>query len=88
MAYRPYPNVDRSLRQLDRHQPPAPAMEMPECLRPMAESFARLRETVIPAPVRYVIGLGRNVGNIRSVTEGEVATLRQMERPGIVGGQP
>jgi hypothetical protein len=43
MAYRPYPSVDRALRQLDRHYSPAPVIELPECLRPMAASFAQLR---------------------------------------------
>ena len=44
MTYRPYPDADRARRQIDRHYPPAPVIQMPECLRPMAESFDRLRE--------------------------------------------
>jgi hypothetical protein len=43
MTYRPYPNVDRALAQVARRRPPAPIVEL-ECLRPMSESFARLRE--------------------------------------------
>jgi hypothetical protein len=43
MAYRPYPNADRALRQIARHYPDEPVIPMPECLRPMAASFARLR---------------------------------------------
>lgn len=45
MTFRPYPNVDRAMKQLARHypDPPAPAVEMRDCLRPMAASFARLR---------------------------------------------
>jgi hypothetical protein len=43
MAYRPYPNADRALRQIDRHYPTAPVIQMPERLRPVADSFAQLR---------------------------------------------
>lgn len=43
MAYRPYPNADRALKQLDRHYPLAPELRGLECLRPMEESFAKLR---------------------------------------------
>jgi hypothetical protein len=42
MSYRPYPNAERALKQIDRHYPPAPVIHL-ECLRPMAESFAKLR---------------------------------------------
>jgi hypothetical protein len=42
MSYRPYPNPERALKQLDRHYPPAPVIQL-ECLRPMAESFAKRR---------------------------------------------
>ena len=44
MTYRPYPNADRALKQLDRHYSSAPVIQMPECLRPIAESFDRLRD--------------------------------------------
>ena len=44
MSFRPYPNVDRALAQVCRHQPDASAISMPECLRPVADSFAALRE--------------------------------------------
>ena len=44
MAHRPYPNRDRALAQVYRHAPPVPGVQMPERLRPMAKSFARLRE--------------------------------------------
>lgn len=45
MTFRPYPSVDRAMHQLARHypDPPAPVLEMRECLRPMADSFAQLR---------------------------------------------
>ncbi|MER5903066.1 hypothetical protein ABT150_23655 [Streptomyces mirabilis] len=43
MAHRPYPNADRSLRQIDRHRPSAPTMPLPDCLRPLAASLAQLR---------------------------------------------
>lgn len=42
MSFRPYPNVDRALRQLDRHRPAVPVVEL-ECLRPVGEAFDRLR---------------------------------------------
>jgi hypothetical protein len=35
MSYRPYPNADRALRQIDRHYaPPSQGREL-ECLRPL-----------------------------------------------------
>lgn len=43
MTYRPYPNADRALRQISRHYPDEPVISMAECLRPMAESFTKLR---------------------------------------------
>lgn len=75
MNRRPYPNVDRALRNL-RHQQ-------------AVYKFGRM-------PIRYVIGLGQDVGDIRAMTEDEVATLQQSSfpvdtyrlssRPGVVGG--
>lgn len=44
MSYRPYPNVDRALAQVRRHEPAESVIATPECLRPMVESFDRLRE--------------------------------------------
>ncbi len=44
MSYRPYPNADRALHQLDRHEHPVPVVDLP-CLRPLGESFERLRES-------------------------------------------
>lgn len=48
MSYRPYPDVDRALAQIDRHypDPPAQVLPMPDCLRPMTESLAWLRSNV------------------------------------------
>lgn len=43
MAYRPYPNIDRALRQLARHAQPVPDSPTLECLRPLADSLAKLR---------------------------------------------
>lgn len=58
MAHRPYPNVDRALNQIGRHYPDPPVVEL-ECLRPLGESFARLRESTRQAlasqPGRYVL---------------------------------
>lgn len=44
MSHRPYPNVDRALRQLTRHAQPVPDSPTLECLRPLADSLAQLRE--------------------------------------------
>jgi hypothetical protein len=85
MTYRPYPNPDRARHQLDRHHAPEPVIVLPNCLRPMTESLAKLRAGAPPL-VRYVIGLSRDVGDVRAMTLDEVATLRQKyERP--VGGE-
>ena len=43
MSHRPYPDVDRALNQVYRHAPAAPVLPLPDCLRPMAASFAKLR---------------------------------------------
>jgi hypothetical protein len=56
MAHRPYPNADRALRQLDRHTPAAPTLAMPECLRPMAESFARMRQRNQAIVTQFPVG--------------------------------
>lgn len=72
MAYRPYPSIDRALAQVRRHQPDAPVIPMPECLRPMADSFAALRENTRSAAEQ---GFGMTPGEYRLST-----------RPRIVGG--
>ena len=64
MTYRPYPNVERALRQLDRHYPPVPVIPALECLRPMAESFAKLRTNTQRA-AEQGFGAGRYVLSTR-----------------------
>ncbi|WP_409469041.1 hypothetical protein [Streptomyces sp. HC307] len=64
MAYRPYPNVDRALKQLDRHYPDPPAIEMPEGLRLLAKSFAQLRANTRRA-AKQGFGAGRYVLSTR-----------------------
>lgn len=73
MAYRPYPNVDRAMNQLARHypDPPAPVVEMRECLRLMADSFAQLR-----VQARRAIEQGPGAG----------AYVLSTRRPGVVSG--
>lgn len=71
MSYRPYPNVDRALGQLARHYPDLPATEMPEVLRPLAESFDRLQQNTRRA-AEQGFGVGTYVLSTR--------------RPGVVGG--
>jgi len=70
MSYRPFPNVDRALAQVYRHAPTAPALPMPDCLRSVAASFARLR---VNAPRAAEDGFG-------------VDEYRLSTRPRVVGG--
>ncbi|GLP64360.1 hypothetical protein TUSST3_09800 [Streptomyces sp. TUS-ST3] len=72
MAYRPFPNVDRALAQVRRHQPDASVISMSECLRPMADRFAALRENTRRAAEQ---GFGMTVDEYRISS-----------RPQIVGG--
>lgn len=69
MSHRPYPNVDRALNQIGRHYPDPPAVEL-ECLRPLAESFTKLRENTRRA-AEQGFGVGTYVLSTR--------------RPGVVG---
>lgn len=73
MTFRPYPSVDRAMNQLGRHYPDAPAevVETPECLRPVAESFDRLRVST-----QRAAGQGFGVG----------AYLLSTRHPSVVGG--
>jgi hypothetical protein len=70
MSYRPYPNAERALKQLDRHYPPAPVVQL-ECLRPLGDSFARLRESA-----RRAAGQGFGAGTY----------VLSTRRPGVVSG--
>lgn len=64
MAHRPYPNADRALNQLDRHYPDPPAAKMPDGLRPLAQSFSRLRENTQRA-AKQGFGMGTYVLSTR-----------------------
>lgn len=44
MAHRPYPNVDRARKQLDRHYSPAPVIPMSPALQSVSDGFQRMRE--------------------------------------------
>jgi hypothetical protein len=70
MSYRPYPNPERALKQLDRHYAPVPVIQL-ECLRPMAESFAKLRVNA-----QQAAGHGFGAGTYALSTR----------RPGVVSG--
>lgn len=95
MSYHPYPSVDRALGQIARHYPDPPATEMPEALRPLAESFDRLRENTRRA-AEQGFGVGTYVlSTRRSSVSPEVAgrypaefieQINQARRPGTVGG--
>ncbi|KOU62021.1 hypothetical protein ADK57_25580 [Streptomyces sp. MMG1533] len=71
MNHRLYPNADRALRQLDRDYQGPPVLQMPECLRPMADSFDRLREGTEQAAEQ---GYGAGI------------YVLSMRRPGVVSG--
>lgn len=73
MNHRPYPSIDRALKQLDRHYPDPPAVGAPEVLSPLVDSFARLRENT-----RRAVGQGLGAGTY----------VLSTRRPSIVGGQP
>ncbi|CAL9350022.1 hypothetical protein SUDANB1_00441 [Streptomyces sp. enrichment culture] len=66
MAHRPYPNVDRALRQLDRHYPPAPVTPMPPALRSVGDAIGQLRKNAQRAAAQgfgagtYVLSTRRN----------------------------
>jgi hypothetical protein len=72
MAFRPYPNVDRALSQVRRHQPNASVIPLPECLRPMTDSLAAVRANTRRAAEQ---GFGIAADEYRLST-----------RPRIVGG--
>lgn len=42
MSYRPYPDRERALKQLDRHYPPAPVVLSP-ALQVVSDGFQRIR---------------------------------------------
>lgn len=71
MAYRPYPNVDRALKQLDRHYPPAPVPSLPPALRAVGDSLGQLRENT-----RRAAGQGFGSGTY----------VLSTRRPGAVSG--
>ena len=71
MTFRPYPSVDRAMHQLGRHYPEPPEAPTPECLRPVVDSFARMRVNL-----QRAAGQGFGGG-------GYVLSTR---RPGVVSG--
>lgn len=71
MAYRPYPNADRALKQLDRHYPPAPVIPMPPALRAVGDAIGQLRKNTQRAAAQG-FGAGTYVLSTR--------------RPGVVSG--
>ncbi len=85
MAYRPYPNAARALRQIDRHYPAAPVLQMPECLRPMAESLDSLRVNAQRAVEswRPDFVMGGRTGAVEPYPLDEYCLS---SRPGDVGG--
>ncbi len=45
MAHRPYPNVDRALKQMSRHYPDPPATPLPPTLQSVSDGFQQMRES-------------------------------------------
>lgn len=73
MSHRPYPSADRALNQIARHYPDPPAVETPEGLRQLGESFAALRTNTRRA-AEQGFGMGAYVLSTR--------------RPGVASGTP
>ena len=71
MAYRPYPNVDRALKQLDRHYPPSPVIPAAPAMQSIGDGFQRIRTGLQQAAQQ-----GLNVGTY----------VLSTRRPGVVGG--
>jgi predicted lysophospholipase L1 biosynthesis ABC-type transport system permease subunit len=71
MSYRPYPDRDRALKQIDRHYPPASAVALSPALRSVGEGFQQIRS-----------GLRR--GAEQGLGAG--AYVLSTRRPGVVGG--
>ncbi|MFJ2961143.1 hypothetical protein ACIPIC_02400 [Streptomyces collinus] len=71
MSYRPYPNPERALKQLDRHYPPAPVIPLPPALQSVDEGFQRIR-TGLRQAAKQGFGAGTYVLSTR--------------RPGVVSG--
>lgn len=69
MAYRPYPNIDRALRQLDRHYPPAPAIRLSSVLQSVSDGFQRIRGGLQVAAAQGFGGAGTYVLSTRQNPE-------------------
>lgn len=84
MAYRPYPNVDRALRQLTRHR--KPVAEVPSALRPLVTAMAQMRAESrrVLAAWRPDFAMDARTG---SVTPFPVGEYRLSTRPVVGGGR-
>lgn len=71
MSYRPYPNPERALKQLDRHYPPAPVIQLSPAMQSVGEGFQRIR-TGLRQAAEQGFGAGTYVLSTR--------------RPSVVGG--
>jgi hypothetical protein len=79
MAYRPYPNADRALRQVDRHRQPAPPSEFQLSL---AEQANAALEAAGRALEPFMRGIRRNAAMVSP----PVDEYRLSTRPGVVSG--
>jgi hypothetical protein len=66
MSHRPYPNVDRALKQIDRHypDPPAPVIPMSPAMQSIGDGFQRIR-TGLQQAARQGFGAGTYVLSTR-----------------------
>jgi hypothetical protein len=94
MAYRPYPNADRALRQLGRHAQNAGPWRPDFLFDPQTDSL-------MPYPGDYVLSTRRDAeaGRVVTLSPGAVSPeaasrfpvdfieqINQARRPGVVGG--
>jgi hypothetical protein len=83
MVYRPYPNADRALRQLDRHRQPEPPTEFQLRLAEQAQAAMEMADRLVGPVVRnFREGLARWADG----QQPRVGEYSLSSRPGVVGG--
>ncbi|WP_217235485.1 hypothetical protein [Streptomyces sp. AC555_RSS877] len=71
MSYRPYPDRERALKQLDRHYPPAPVAALSPALQSVGEGFQQIRAGLRQAAEQgfgtgaYVLSTRRDAGHLQ-----------------------
>jgi len=92
MTYRPYPNRIRALKQIEKNRfPLVRARTTAAASRSLSLSWQARSEVRRAAGVPRADPLrrrfGRDIGDIRDMTEDEVATLRRVRAPVQDGGR-